>query len=184
MTSLKFVGLSGSLRRDSFNTKLLKVAAQLLPDNVMMEIVEFRNLPLYDGDFEGENRPQSVKDFRAKITEADALVIVSPEYNYSIPGGLKNAIDWASRGKDSPLIGKPVTIMGATIGLWGTARLHLAFLPVFKFLNMFPVNKPEVMIAQAEQKFDVDGNLTDDVAKKLITQNLEALKKLTLQLQK
>ncbi|MBW7888797.1 MAG: NAD(P)H-dependent oxidoreductase [Bacteroidetes bacterium] len=184
MSNVKFVGISGSLRKDSYNTKLLNNVAALLPEEVTMEIVEIRNLPLYDGDYEEEKRPLVVTEFRKKIAEADALVFVSPEYNYSIPGGLKNAIDWASRGKDAPIIGKPVSVMSATIGLWGGARLQLAFLPVFKFLNMFPVSKHEVMVAQANQKFDDKGNLLDETTKEIIKQNLLALKSLTLQLKK
>jgi chromate reductase len=103
-------------------------------------------------------------------------LIVTPEYNYSIPGVLKNAIDWASRPYgDSAWNGKPVTIMGASIGTIGTARAQYHLRQVFVFLNMFPINQPEVMIANSAERFDADGNLTDETTKKLIHQLLEIL---------
>ena len=112
------------------------------------------------------------------MTDADGILISSPEYNYSIPGGLKNAIDWASRGEDSPLLRKPIAIIGATTGLWGTARMQVSFQNVFLFLDMKPVYKPEVLVAQAEKKFEKEGNLIDEMAKKLLKQKLEALKEM------
>jgi chromate reductase, NAD(P)H dehydrogenase (quinone) len=121
-----------------------------------------------------------VQQFREVLATADGFVFVSPEYNYSIPGGLKNAIDWASRGEDSPLLNKPVAVMGATPGMWGTVRMQTAFLPVFTFLNMKPVLKPEVLVAQASKKFDAKGKLIDDKAKDLVGQKLEALRVLIL----
>lgn len=181
--SVHLVGMSGSLRKDSINTRLLFAVNELLPENVTMAIVSIANQPLYNADLDlplAKQRPLVVREFRDALATGDGLVIVSPEYNYSIPGGLKNAIDWASRGEDSPLLNKPVAVMGATPGLWGTVRMQTAFLPVFTFLNMKPVLKPEVLIAQANKKFDVGGKLTDDKAKELIRTKLEALKKLVL----
>jgi chromate reductase len=178
---IQLVGLSGSLRKGSYNTMLLKAAAALLPADVSMEIVSIENIPIYNADLDlpaAKQRPETVKHFRKMLTDADGILISSPEYNYSIPGGLKNAIDWASRGEDSPLLRKPVAVIGATTGLWGTARMQLAFHNVFLFLDMKPVYKPEVLVAQAEKKFDKQGNLIDEMAKKLITQKLEALKDL------
>jgi len=182
---IQFVGLSGSLRKGSFNTMLLNAAAHLLPTDVSMEIMSIEGIPLYNADLDlpaAKQRPASVEHFRKMLTDADGIVIASPEYNYSIPGGLKNAIDWASRGEDSPLLRKPVAVIGATTGLWGTARMQVAFHNVFLFLDMKPVYKPEVLVAQAEKKFDAKGNLTDEMAKKLLRQKLEALKEL-IQLQ-
>jgi chromate reductase len=178
---IQLVGLSGSLRKGSYNTMLLKAAAALLPADVSMEIVSIENIPIYNADLDlpaAKQRPETVEHFRKMLTDADGILISSPEYNYSIPGGLKNAIDWASRGEDSPLLRKPVAVIGATTGLWGTARMQLAFHNVFLFLDMKPVYKPEVLVAQAEKKFDKQGNLIDEMAKKLITQKLEALKDL------
>jgi len=133
---LHFAGLSGSLRKDSYNTKLLHAVTQLLPEAVTMEIVSVADIPLYNADLDipaAKARPPASQQFRNVLSKADGLVIVSPEYNYSIPGGLKNAIDWASRGEDSPLLHKPVAVMGATPGMWGTIRMQMAFQAVFLF---------------------------------------------------
>ena len=181
--SVHLIGMSGSLRKDSFNTRLLFAVQELLPENVTMGIVSIADQPLYNADLDlpcAKQRPPIVQQFREVLATADGFVFVSPEYNYSIPGGLKNAIDWASRGEDSPLMNKPVAVMGATPGMWGTVRMQTAFLPVFTFLNMKPVLKPEILIAQASKKFDVQGKLIDDKAKDLIKQKLVALKELIL----
>jgi chromate reductase, NAD(P)H dehydrogenase (quinone) len=178
---VQLVGISGSLRKASYNTLLLKAAAQLLPTDVSMDIISIADIPLYNADLDlpaARRRPEVVEHFRKMLTNADGILISSPEYNYSIPGGLKNAIDWASRGEDSPLLRKPVAVIGATTGLWGTTRMQMSFHNVFLFLDMRPVYKPEVLVAQAEKKFDKEGNLIDEIAKKLITQKLEALKEL------
>ena len=178
---IQLVGLSGSLRKGSYNTMLLHTAAQLLPTDVSMDIISIADIPLYNADLDlpaAKQRPEVVEHFRKMLADADGILISSPEYNYSIPGGLKNAIDWASRGEDSPLLRKPVAIIGATSGHWGTARMQMAFHNVFLFLDMKPVYKPEVLVAQAEKKFDKEGNLIDEIAKKLVRQKLEALKEL------
>ena len=178
---IQLVGISGSLRKGSYNTMLLKAALQLLPTDVSMEIISIEDIPLYNADLDlpaAKQRPKTVEHFRKMLTDADGILISSPEYNYSIPGGLKNAIDWASRGEDSPLLRRPIAVIGATTGLWGTARMQLAFHNVFLFLDMKPVYKPEVLVAQAEKKFDKGGNLIDEMAKKLLKQKLEALKEL------
>ena len=176
--SLHFVGISGSLRKGSYNTMLLKAAYRLLPEGTTMEIVEIGNLPLYNDDLQSAALPEPVSAFKEKLSAADGFVFASPEYNYSVPGTLKNAIDWASRGKDSPLVGKPVALMGATQGMWGTVRMQVAFRPIFQFLNMVPVNKPEVLIGQAQNKFDADGNLIDEPTISIIRQQLKELAKL------
>jgi len=182
---IQLLGLSGSLRKGSYNTMLLKAALQLLPTDVSMEIISIEDIPLYNADLDlpsAKQRPKPVEHFRKILSDADGILISSPEYNYSIPGGLKNAIDWASRGEDSPLVRKPVAVIGATTGLWGTTRMQLAFHNVFLFLDMKPVYKPEVLVAQAEKKFDKNGNLIDEMSKKLLKQKLEALKEM-IQLQ-
>ena len=152
---------------------------ELLPKGMTGEIVPIDDLPLYNADIDV---PKPVQRFRDALARADALVIASPEYNYSIPGGLKNAIDWASRGEDSPLMNKPVALKGATIGMWGTVRMQQAFRPVFQYLNMQPVNKPEVLVAEAPKKFDANGRLTDETTRRLIAQQLQALKALALRM--
>jgi chromate reductase len=184
-TAIHFVGLSGSLRKGSFNTMLLNNAAQLLPSGVTMEIISIAAIPIYNGDLDlpvATARPEAVTAFRESLAKGDGLVIASPEYNYSIPGPLKNAIDWASRGEDAPLLRKPVAVMGATPGMWGTVRMQLAFMAVFQFLDMKPVLKPEVLIAGAAKKFDEHGKLTDEKAVELITRKLAALQELVLRL--
>jgi chromate reductase len=180
MKQIKLAGISGSLRRDSFNTRLLKNVNDLLPEHVSMDILSI-DLPLYNADLDlpqAKERPANVQQFRDQLAAADGVVIVSPEYNFSIPGLLKNAIDWASRGKDSPLLKKPVALMGATQGLWGTAKMQIAFLPVFQFMDMKVVQQPEVLLAQAQDKFDENGKLKDETSVKLIKQKIEALMKL------
>lgn len=184
---VKWAGISGSLRTDSYNTKLLRVIMGLLPEDVSMDILSIGNIPLYNGDLDlpiAEKRPDVVTDFRTALEASQGLVIVSPEYNYSIPGGLKNAIDWASRGTDSPLLRKPVAVFGTTPGLWGTVRMQLAFHPVFQFLNMQPVYQPEVFISKANEKFDSKGELTDAKAKEIIRKKLDKLRDLSVSFQK
>jgi len=170
-----FVGISGSLRKDSYNTMLLKAAGDLLPESVTIEFLSIADIPLYNGDLDmpaRASRPEAVNKFRKVLAGADAILIVSPEYNYSIPGVLKNAIDWASRGADSPIIGKHVSLMGATQGQWGTTRMQLAFLPVFNTLKMLHINKFEVFVSLAQKKFDAEGNLTDEDTRELIKKHL------------
>src|SRR6266481_737947 len=172
---MHWAGISGSLRKNSFNTFLLNALFPLLPENVSMEILSIADIPLYNADLDlpqAPQRPISVQEFRDKLAKANGIVIVSPEYNYSIPGGLKNAIDWASRGEDSPLLHKPIAVIGASPGMWGTVRMQMAFYGVFLFLDMKPVYKPEVLVAQADKKFDKEGKLTDDTAKDLIRKKL------------
>ncbi len=185
-TAMHWVGISGSLRKGSYNTLLLKAASALLPEGVTMEIVSI-DFPLYNGDNDlpiAGSRPEIINISREIFAKADGFVIVSPEYNYSIPGGLKNIIDWHSRGDDSPLLNKPVALMGATPGMWGTIRMQFAFHSIFQALNMKPVNKSEILLSQANTKFDENGNLTDEKAKELVGRKLQALKEAVLQLRK
>ncbi len=174
--AIHLAGISGSLRKGSFNTMLLKTAGGLLPDGVTIKFLSITDIPVYNGDWDipaRAARPEAVKKFRAALAGADGIIIASPEYNYSIPGGLKNAIDWASRGEDSPLLGKHVSLMGATNGQWGTVRMQLAFLPIFNTLKMRHLNKFEVFVSQAQKKFDVDGNLTDTDTREILKKHLE-----------
>jgi chromate reductase len=147
-----------------------------------IDIFDIAPIPLYNEDVRQQGFPKPVEDFRARIKAADGLLIVTPEYNYSIPGVLKNAIDWASRPPDQPFDGKPVAMMGASGGVLGTARAQYHLRQTCVFLNMFPVNKPEVMIPQAQNRFDAEGRLTDETAKGLIKQLMESLQSWTLRL--
>jgi chromate reductase len=178
--TIKIAGICGSLRKDSFNKKILNVAKELVPEGMEIIEVAFDEIPLYNEDLDAPNvaPPAAVSRFRDALAAVAGLLIVSPEYNYSIPGGLKNALDWASRGKDNPLSGKPIALMGATPGLWGTVRMQSAFLTFFRLFDMKLVAKPEVLINAVHTKFDTQGNFTDDFSKQLIRQSLENLKML------
>jgi chromate reductase, NAD(P)H dehydrogenase (quinone) len=181
--TIKILGISGSLRKQSFNTATLRAAQSLVPDGATIETFDIAGIPIYNQD-EEMNPPQRVTEFKKAIREADAILLVTPEYNYSIPGALKNAIDWASRPYgDSAWNGKPVAVMSASVGIFGGARAQYHLRQSFVFLNMLAVTQPEVAIPSATNKFDANGNLTDEMAKGLIKQLLQNLVTLTLQLQ-
>lgn len=179
---MKVVGLSGSLRRGSYNTAALRAAQELAPAGMTIEVGEIGDLPLYNDDVRVAGYPPAVERLRSQLAAADALLLVTPEYNYSIPGVLKNAIDWASRPPDQPFDGKPVAIMGASPGLFGTARAQYHLRQMLVFLNAIPLNKPEVMIAQANAKFDESGRLTDEPTREFIRKLLLALSDWTTRL--
>jgi chromate reductase, NAD(P)H dehydrogenase (quinone) len=172
---MRILGIAGSLRKASYNRAALRAAAELLPADTTLEIFDLDGIPPFSEDIE-RTPPSRVVELKAKIREADAILIVTPEYNYSVPGVLKNAIDWGSRPYgDSAWTGKPVAIMGASIGGMGTARAQYHLRQTFVFLDMHPLNKPEVMISNAAQRFDDQGRLVDATSRKLIGQLLEAL---------
>jgi chromate reductase len=171
----KILGIAGSLRKNSYNKALLRTAADLMPENTAFETFDLEGIPPFNQDHE-EQPPQKVKEFKAKIREADALLIATPEYNYSMPGVLKNAIDWASRSpNDNSFDGKPVAIMGASTGMIGTARAQYHLRQCLVFLNMFPINRPEVMISHAAEKTDQNGTIKDEKTKQLIAQLIKNL---------
>jgi chromate reductase, NAD(P)H dehydrogenase (quinone) len=181
---VKIVGFAGSLRKQSYNRSSLRAAVELVPAGITIETFDLTGIPLFNQDHEGEP-PTAVRQFKSTISAADAILIVTPEYNYSVPGVLKNAIDWASRPYgESAWDGKPVGIMGASAGMLGTARAQYHLRQMFVFLNMFPLNQPEVMIANADQKFDKDGNLKDEKTAKKIRELLQALGDWTRRLKK
>src|ERR1039458_2587981 len=162
---LTILGIAGSLRRGSFNRMALAAAQRLVPADAKIETFDLHGIPPFNQDEEA-TPPAVVTEFKKRIRAADAILIVTPEYNYSVPGGLKNARDWASRPYgDNAWNDKPVAIMGASPGLLGTARAQLVLRPLLTFLNMHIVNQPEVMIAKAHEKFDANGNLTDETSK-------------------
>ena len=169
------LGIPGSLRRASYNRAALSAAQELVPADATLEIFDLAGIPPFNEDDE-RTLPTRVAELKAKIREADAILFATAEYNYSIPGVLKNAIDWASRPYgDNAWDGKPVAIMGASVGLTGTARAQYHLRQTFVFLNMHPLNRPEVMISSAQQRFDDHGALVDATSRKLIGQFLEAL---------
>jgi chromate reductase, NAD(P)H dehydrogenase (quinone) len=172
---IRILGIAGSLRRKSYNRAALRAAQQLVPEDAVLDVFELDGIPVFSEDDE-RRPPTKVVEFKKRIREADAILFVTPEYNYSIPGVLKNAIDWASRPYgDSAWTDKPAAIMGASLGTLGTARAQYHLRQVFVFLNVHAINQPEVMIANAAQNFDAEGNLTNESTKNLIRQLLTNL---------
>lgn len=172
---IRILGIAGSLRQQSYNRGALRAATELVPEEATIEIFELDGIPVYNQD-EEQNPHEKVIEFKRKIREADAVLFVTPEYNYSIPGVLKNAIDWASRPYgDNSFDGKPAAIMGASVGAIATARAQYDLRKMMVFLNMFPINQPEVMIGNAAERFDENGNLTDEKTRDIIRQQLENL---------
>lgn len=175
MGTIRILGIAGSLRRGSFNRAALRAAHTLAPIGCTIDDFELDGIPLFNQDIEALV-PAPVKLFKERIRAADAILFVTPEYNFSIPGVLKNAIDWASRPYgDSAWQGKPAAIMGASVALTGTARAQYHLRQVLVSLDMPVVNTPEVLVANAAGRFDNDGVLVDEVAKQKIQQLLSAL---------
>ncbi|MGA2382075.1 MAG: NAD(P)H-dependent oxidoreductase [Gemmatimonadales bacterium] len=172
---VRILGIAGSLRKQSYNRAALRAAQQMVPDGATLEIFDLDGIPLYNQDL-NDTPPETVRDLKAKVRAADAILFVTPEYNFSIPGVLKNAIDWASRANgENAWAGKPVAVMGVSTGLLGSSRAQYHLRQVFVFLDMHPVNKPEVMIAKAAEKFDANLQLTDPQARDLVAKLLKAL---------
>jgi chromate reductase, NAD(P)H dehydrogenase (quinone) len=174
-SELLILGFAGSLRQGSFNKSILRAAQETVPPEAELEIFDLAGIPLFNQDL--ENQPaERVTEFKAAIRAADALLIATPEYNYSMPGVLKNALDNASRPYgDNVLDGKPVAIMGASIGMLGTARAQYHLRQSCVFLNMYPLNLPEVMVPFAQNKIDDKGHLTDQTTREKIAELVQAL---------
>ena len=172
---MKILGISGSIRKSSLNSAALRACIPLLPQGTTMELFDISPIPLYNEDVHQQGFPPAVQVLREKIAAADAVLIASPEYNYSVSGVLKNAIDWASRPPNQPFDGKPVALLGATPGGFGTARSQYHLRQVFVYLNGLLLNIPEVMISGAPSKFDADGKLTDAATAEQISKMLVAL---------
>jgi chromate reductase len=180
MVQLKILGIPGSLRRNSYNKMLLNAAREMLPENSTLEIFELNGIPPFNQD-EENNPPARVREFKAKIREADAILFSTPEYNFSVPGVLKNAIDWASRPYgDNAFDGKPAAIMSASIGMLGGARAQYHLRQIFVYLNVYTINQPEVFVTFAPQKFDSQGRLIDQDSRKFVSLLLRNLVDLTL----
>jgi chromate reductase, NAD(P)H dehydrogenase (quinone) len=172
----KILAFSGALRKASTNTALVRAAKQLAPEGVEIEIFDgIGELPLFNQDLEGDV-PAVVAAFREKIAAADGVLIASPEYNYSIPGVLKNALDWASRPYgESVLTGKPVALMGASSSSFGTVRTQNHLRDVFHWLDAKVVTKPEVHVSNNWERFDGEGNLVDETSRNLVAGLIAAL---------
>lgn len=175
MAEIRILGIVGSLRKDSYNRLALKAAQELVPEGTDLHLIELHGIPVFNQD-EEMAPPDSVIEFKRWIRAADGILFATPEYNYSLAGGLKNAIDWASRPfGESAWLGKPAAIMGASMGRLGTARAQYHLRQILVTLNMPTVNQPEVMIGNVAQQFDRDGKLTDEPTRQHIRQLLEAL---------
>jgi NAD(P)H-dependent FMN reductase len=168
----RIVGIQGSLRRASFNAALLRAAAELAPASMAVEVASIAGIPLYDGDLESDRGvPEAVAELKDRIAGADGLLLVTPEYNSSMPGVLKNAIDWLSRPpRDIARVfgDKPVAIMGATPGGGGTRLAQAAWLPVLRTLGMRAWSGRQLHVAGAARVFDAEGRLVDEPVRKLL----------------
>jgi len=178
----RILTFAGSLRKGSYNKALIRAAVEIAPQDVVMEVFDLDGIPLFNQDIE-KTPPAAVVEFKQKIRNADALLIATPEYNYSVSGVLKNAIDWASRPYgDNALLDKPVAIMSASTGMFGGARAQYHLRQSFVYLNMHPVNKPEVMLPLAAQNVNAEGKLTNEQTRTVIRQLIDALVARTKQL--
>jgi chromate reductase len=172
---VRILGIAGSLRRGSYNQAALRASKSLVPENSEIDIFRLDGIPMFSEENE-ESPPSSVLELKKRIRQADAVLIVTPEYNYSVPGVLKNAIDWACRPHgDSAWSGKVAAIMGASLGAIGTARAQYQLRQILVALNLFTLNQPEVMIADAAHRFDENGNLIHEPTKRLIQELLKNL---------
>ncbi|ANB17017.1 NADPH-dependent FMN reductase [Dokdonella koreensis] len=180
---VRVVGVVASLRQGSYNRLLMRAAQEALPPGMQLELAEIADIPFYDGDVEAAGLPAPVQRFKAQIRAADALLIATPEYNYAIPGLLKNALDWASRpAGQSALAGKAMAVIGASTGVLGTARAQMQLRQLALGLDVQVANRPEVLLGHAASKFDAQGRLTDETARTLLGNLLLTLQSLALRL--
>lgn len=180
---IRMLGISGSLRKASFNSGLLRAAQEILPDWVDFQIFDIREIPFYDGDLEAEGDPPSVVDLKSAIQNSEAVIFATPEYNWGTSGVLKNAIDWASRDRtEGSLMGKAATIIGAG-GRAGTARAQMQLLETLSETGALVMVKPGLQVmAFADRQFDGDGNLIGEQTRELLGKHLEALIKWAVQI--
>lgn len=172
---IKIVGFGGSLRKGSYNMMLLKEVQRLMPENSMLDIVDITGIPFYNEDAENDKNP-SIVNFKESLKYSDGFIIATPEYNYSIPGFLKNAIDSISKPADqNPFAGKHGVIISASMGMLGGSRAQYHLRQVLTALDARLINRPEVFINFASKKFDENGHLTDEMAIKFISELLQKL---------
>lgn len=177
---LRVLAFAGSLRQGSFNRRLVEAAREMAADPMSVSVFDLNGIPLYNRDVEVQGVPGRVKEFHETIEASDALLISTPEYQHGVPGVLKNAIDWASRPPgESPILHKPVAIMGATPGMWGTARAQSQLRQALVYNGCPMVLKPEVLVSKAGERFDEDGRLIHQATRDFVGQLLESLGDLT-----
>ncbi len=179
---LKILGLCGSLRTGSYNQAALRAAIALAPKDVEIRVEEIGDLPLYNSDLHADGFPPAAERLGQALGWAQAFLFVTPEYNYSVPGVLKNAIDWGSRYPGQPFAGKAAAVMGASPGLFGAVRGQYHLRQIGVFLDLHFVNKPEVAITQCVQKFDAEGRLTDEATRGFVANLVLALRDLAVKL--
>ena len=173
---MKILGICGSLRKASYNRLALTAAIELAPSGMVIEVFDgMKDIPLFDSDDFASGFPPSVAKLREAIRGADGILFASPEYNFSISGVLKNAIDYASRGADQPFNGKPYAILSASMGPLGGARSQYDLRKIMVFLNGHGLNKPEVFMGSAQNRFDDKGRLVDEPTRKILGDQLLAL---------
>lgn len=178
MTTLDIVGLCGSLRAGSLNRMALKLVGESMPPSMKLDTLDWRDVPVFDGDVFAQGLPPMVAALRERIRRADGVVIATPEYNFSVPGGLKNVLDWLSRGDDQPFMFKPVAILTASTGPVGGARVQYDLRKVLLFMNALVLAKPEVFIASAAGKFDVaSGQCTDETTRKFVGDQMKSFER-------
>jgi chromate reductase, NAD(P)H dehydrogenase (quinone) len=178
MSTLDIVGLCGSLRAASLNRMALDLAGRSMPAGMALEVLDWRAVPVFDGDLFAQGLPPAVAALKARIARADAVLIATPEYNFSVPGGLKNVLDWLSRGDDQPFALKPVAILTASPGPLGGARVQYDLRKVLLFLNALVLAKPEVFIGAAAGKFDAaSGQCTDETTRKFVGDQMAAFQR-------
>lgn len=166
--SLRLLGVTGSLRRASMNSGLLRAASELAPAGLTIEIHDWRDVPIFDADVQAAGFPPPVHAFREAVRRADGVLFATPEYNHATPGGLKNALDWLSRGKDQPLSNKPVALMGASPGGFGTVRAQIQLRQLFRVLGARDLPRPELHVSNAEPLFGPDGTLGDEATRQKV----------------
>lgn len=172
---MKLLAISGSLRSDSLNTKLARATASLAPHGVGIEVVTLHGLPMYDEDVRAGGIPAPVAQLAARVREADGVLIATPEYNFSVPGALKNALDWLSHLTPPPFAGKPTAIMSASPGMLGGVRAQDHLRQILFGLDARALTRPQVLVGSAANKFNQDGSLSDSMAAELVRQLLDAL---------
>jgi chromate reductase len=179
---IKLLGISGSLRAQSYNSGALSMVGSVLPEDMEFGVASLSDLPFYNADVEQRGFPSVVESFRRNVTAADALIFAVPEYNFSVPGVLKNALEWLSRPPNPPTNGKPCAVFGASVSPLGTARGQFHFRHICVSLNMIAVNTPHVDITNAKAKFDAQGRLTDQASIDFLRQLVSELRNLTVRL--